>query len=221
MTTRPGRTPPVPSPSSVPARATGARVEPLPADGLAVLNADDPRVAAMAARTGARVVLVGEAASASVRAAEVRLDERGRASYTLVTPEGTAPVTLAVSGRHQVGNSLAAAAVARELGMSLSTLADALGRLRLVSTRRMDVFDRPDGVTVIDDSYNANPASTAAALRALAAMARGRRAVAVLGYLAELGEYERAGHEEVGRLAAGRGVDLLVPVGAPAAPIHD
>ena len=203
------------------ALAKGELVEALPADGLAVLNADDPRVAAMAARTGARVVLVGEAASASVRAAEVRLDERGRASYTLVTPEGTAPVTLAVSGRHQVGNTLAAAAVARELGMSLSTLADALGRLRLVSTRRMDVFDRADGVTVIDDSYNANPASTAAALRALAAMARGRRAIAVLGYLAELGGYERTGHEEVGRLAAELGVDLLIAVGTPAAPILD
>ena len=78
----------------------------------------------------------------------------------------------------------------------------------------MDVFDRPDGVTVIDDSYNANPASTAAALRALAAMGRGRRTVAVLGYMAELGEYERAGHEEVGRLAAELGVDRLVVVGA-------
>jgi len=203
------------------ALAKGELVEALPVEGLAVLNADDPRVAAMAARTGARVVLVGEADEAEVRAAGVTLDERGRASYTLVTPEGTAPVTLAVTGRHQVGNSLAAAAVARELGMSLSTLADALGRLRLVSTRRMDVFDRADGVTVIDDSYNANPASTAAALRALTAMARGRRAIAVLGYLAELGEYERTGHEEVGRLAAELGVGLLIAVGTTAAPILD
>ena len=85
----------------------------------------------------------------------------------------------------------------------------------------MDVFDRADGVTVIDDSYNANPASTAAALRALTAMARGRRAIAVLGYLAELGGYERTGHEEVGRLAAELGVDLLIAVGTTAAPILD
>lgn len=203
------------------ARAKGELVEALPADGLAVLNADDPRVAAMTARTKARTVLVGEAPAAQVRAVDVALDERGRASYTLVTPDGEAPVTLGVSGRHQVGNSLAAAAVARELGMPLSTLADALGRLWPVSTRRMDVFDRADDVTVIDDSYNANPASTAAALQALSAMARGRRAIAVLGYLAELGEYERAGHEEVGRLAAELGVDLLIVVGTPAAPIHD
>jgi UDP-N-acetylmuramoyl-tripeptide--D-alanyl-D-alanine ligase len=83
----------------------------------------------------------------------------------------------------------------------------------------MDVFDRADGVTVIDDSYNANPASTAAALRALAGMGGGtRRTVAVLGYLAELGGYERSGHEEVGRLAAELGVDLLVVV-EPAGPV--
>jgi UDP-N-acetylmuramoyl-tripeptide--D-alanyl-D-alanine ligase len=85
----------------------------------------------------------------------------------------------------------------------------------------MDVFDRADGVTVIDDSYNANPSSTAAALNALAEMGRGRRTIAVLGYMAELGEHERAGHTDVGRLAAELGVDLLVVVGEPAAPIGD
>ncbi|OLB65758.1 MAG: UDP-N-acetylmuramoyl-tripeptide--D-alanyl-D-alanine ligase [Actinobacteria bacterium 13_2_20CM_2_72_6] len=203
------------------AQAKGELVEALPPRGLAVLNADDPRVRAMAGRTAARVVLVGEAEDAEVRATDVALDERGRAAFTLVTPEGSAPVQLAVTGRHQVGNALAAAAVAREVGLPPDELAAGLGRLRLVSTRRMDVFDRADGVTVIDDSYNANPASTAAALRALAALARGRRGIAVLGYLAELGEYERAGHEEVGRLAAELGVGLLIAVGAPAAPIHD
>src|SRR5262249_62332230 len=92
--------------------------------------------------------------------------------------------------------------------MRLPDVAAGLAELRLVSARRMDVVDRADGVTVIDDSYNANPASTAAALRALTGMARGRRTIAVLGYLAELGRYERAGHEEVGRLAAELGVGL-------------
>jgi UDP-N-acetylmuramoyl-tripeptide--D-alanyl-D-alanine ligase len=85
----------------------------------------------------------------------------------------------------------------------------------------MDVFTRPDGVTVIDDSYNANPSSTAAALRALAAMSGGRRTTAVLGYMAELGEHERAGHEEVGRLAAELGVDRLIAVADNARPILD
>ena len=203
------------------ALAKGELVEALPADGLAVLNADDPLVDAMAARTGARVVRYGEAAHADVRAVDVSLDDRGRPSYTLVTPEGSAPVRLGLTGRHQVSNSLAAAAVARELGMPLAEVAGALGELGLVSTRRMDVFDRPDGVTVIDDSYNANPASMAVALRALAGMRREGRIFAALGYMAELGDFERDGHREVGRLAAELGVDRLLVVGEPAAPIHE
>ena len=196
-------------------------VEALPADGLAILNADDPRVAAMASGTPARVVTVGESAGAEVRAVDVVLDGQGRPAYTLVTPEGSAPVRLALAGRHQVGNTLVAAAVGRELGVPPADLADRLARLRLLSTRRMDVFDRPDGVTVIDDSYNANPGSVAAALHAQAALGRDRRRVAVLGYMAELGEYERAGHEEVGRLAATLGVELLITVGDGAEPIQD
>jgi UDP-N-acetylmuramoyl-tripeptide--D-alanyl-D-alanine ligase len=203
------------------ALAKGELVEALPPDGLAVLNADDPLVDAMATRTTARVVRYGEAEHADVRAVDVRLDERGRAAYTLVTPEGSAPVRLALTGRHQVWNTLAAAAVARELGMPLAELATALGELGLVSTRRMDVFDRPDGVTVIDDSYNANPASMAVALRALSGLGQDRRTVAVLGYMAELGPFERDGHFEVGQLAAELGVDRLLVVGESAAPIHD
>lgn len=203
------------------ATAKGELVEALPADGVAVLNADDPRVAAMARRTSARVVLAGEDPAATVRAEQVTVDERGRAAYQLVTPAGTASVRLAVSGRHQVGNSLLAAAVAIELGLTdPAALAARLSELRLVSTRRMDVFDRPDGVTVIDDSYNANPASTAAALRSLADLGRDRRTFAVLGYLAELGDYEHDGHAEVGRLAAELGVHRLLVVGEQAAPIR-
>ncbi|MEH0842429.1 UDP-N-acetylmuramoyl-tripeptide--D-alanyl-D-alanine ligase [Micromonospora sp. CPCC 205711] len=203
------------------ALAKGELVEALPADGLAVLNADDPLVDAMASRTSARVVRYGEAERADVRAVDVIMDDRGRAAYTLVTPEGTASVRLGLTGRHQVSNSLAAAAVARELGMPLGELAVALGELGLVSTRRMDVFDRPDGVTVIDDSYNANPASMAVALRALVGMRRGGRTFAALGYMAELGAFEDEGHREVGRLAAELGVDRLLVVGEPAAPMHE
>lgn len=203
------------------ALAKGELVEALPADGLAVLNADDPLVDAMASRTAARVVRYGESERADVRAVDVTVDGRGRPSYTLVTPEGSAPVRLGLTGRHQVSNSLAAAAVARELGMPPADLAAALGELGLVSTRRMDVFERADGVTVIDDSYNANPASTAVALRALASMRGTGRTVAVLGYMAELGDFEREGHQQVGRLAAVLGVDRLLVVGEPAAPIHE
>lgn len=198
----------------------------LPADGLAVLNADDPRVAAMAAVTAAPALLVGQAEGADLRAVDVVLDERGRASYTVAHIGESARVELGMTGAHQVGNTLAAAAVALRCGMPWAELPGALARLRAVSTRRMDVFDRADGVTVIDDSYNANPASTAAALRALSALGggvgpAGRRTVAVLGYHAELGPAERDGHAEVGELAATLGVGLLIVVGESAAPILD
>jgi UDP-N-acetylmuramoyl-tripeptide--D-alanyl-D-alanine ligase len=205
----------------VTAQAKSELVAALEPDGVAVLNADDHRVLGMTKMCRGRVVLAGEAPNADFRAVHVALDERGRPGYELVMAGERAPVRLGLTGRHQVGNTLLAAAVAGTLGMPPAEIADRLGGLRLVSSRRMDVFDRADGVTVIDDSYNANPASTAAALRALADLGRDRRTVAVLGYLAELGEYERAGHEEVGRLAAELGVDLVVAVGGEAAPIRD
>jgi UDP-N-acetylmuramoyl-tripeptide--D-alanyl-D-alanine ligase len=195
------------------ARGKGELVEALPADGVAILNADDPLVSAMAARTKARVVTFGEAEGADVRGTEVTVDGRSRAAYKM---NGLA-VKLAVAGRHQVSNTLAAAAVALELGLPAEDVAAALGEVGIVSTRRMDVFDRDDEITVIDDSYNANPSSMAAALRSLATIGAGRRKIAVLGYMAELGEFERSGHEEVGRLAAELGVDRLIAVAEAAA----
>jgi UDP-N-acetylmuramoyl-tripeptide--D-alanyl-D-alanine ligase len=203
------------------ALAKGELVEALPDSGVAVLNADDPLVAGMAPRTRARVLLTGESPAAAVRATDVALDDLGRATYTIAFQGKSGNVRLGVAGRHQVANTLAAAGVALSLGMELDDLVTALGEIGIVSSRRMDVFTRPDGVTVIDDSYNANPSSTAAALRALAAMKAGGRRIAVLGYMAELGEHERSGHEEVGRLAAELGVDRLVAVAGNARPILD
>jgi UDP-N-acetylmuramoyl-tripeptide--D-alanyl-D-alanine ligase len=199
------------------AQAKGELVEALPEDGAAILNADDPLVAGMAGRASARVVLFGESPSVAVRATDVTMDDRGRASYVL----NGSPVRLGVVGRHQVSNTLAAAAVALELGMPTADVAAALSGIAIVSSRRMDVFDRPDGVTVIDDSYNANPSSTAAALRALVAMGGGRRTVAVLGYMAELGDFADSGHADTGRLAAGLGVDRLIVVAENASAILD
>ena len=201
--------------------AKGELIEALPADGLAVLNADDPYVAAMAPRTKARVRTVGRAENAGLRAADVVLDAVGRASFELRGPEGTAPVTLRLSGAHMVGNALSAAAVALELGMPFDELPEALGALRIASERRMDVFDRTDGVTVIDDSYNANPDSMAAAIGALAAIGEGRRKLAVLGYMAELAEGELECHRRVGNQAAEAGVSYLISVQDIAAPITD
>ncbi|MCM4081509.1 UDP-N-acetylmuramoyl-tripeptide--D-alanyl-D-alanine ligase [Paractinoplanes hotanensis] len=203
------------------AQAKGELVEALPADGFAVLNADDPLVAGMAPRTAAKVLLTGESEMSDVRATGVSVDAAGRASYTLRFSGRTAEVNLAVAGRHQVANTLAAAGVALSAGLPFDELAAALGEVGIASVRRMDVFTRPDGAVVIDDTYNANPSSMAAALRALASMAGGRRTTAVLGYMAELGEHEISGHEEVGRLAAELGVDRLIVVSAEAAPVAD
>lgn len=179
--------------------------------GLVVLNTDDPRVAAMRPRARARVTGFGVGDTAEVRATDVT-GEAGRARYTLTVPAGSAPVALELYGAHHVSNTLAAAAVAAELGMPPAAIAERLsGRLRL-SPRRMDVFTRTDGVTVIDDSYNANPASMAAALDALAELGRAWRTIAVLGYMAELGDAEADAHRELGELAARYGIDVVIAV---------
>jgi len=215
------------------ARAKGELPEALPADGVAILNADDPRVLAMADRTAARVVTfscasepgAGEpgAGGAAVRAADIRLDELGRPSFTLLTPEGSAPVTLRLHGAHNVPNALAAAALARELGLDLDGIADGLRSAVARSRWRMEVHPRGDGVTVINDAYNANPESVRAGLDALAHLAGqgSGRGFAVLGHMAELGDTSRPSHEDIGEYAARAGLAGLIAVGEEAAPLLD
>jgi UDP-N-acetylmuramoyl-tripeptide--D-alanyl-D-alanine ligase len=195
------------------AEAKGELVESLPEDGTAVLNADDPLVRAMASRTRAKVLLFGESDEADVRAENVRLTDSGRPSFRLHTPSGASDVTMRLYGEHHVSNALAAAAVAHELGMSADEIAVALSEAGSLSRWRMEVTERPDGVTVVNDPYNANPESMKAALRALAAMGKGRRTWAVLGKMAELGDEALAEHDAVGRLAVRLNVSKLVAVG--------
>ncbi|MET7987586.1 MULTISPECIES: UDP-N-acetylmuramoyl-tripeptide--D-alanyl-D-alanine ligase [unclassified Streptomyces] len=195
------------------AQAKGELVESLPGDGAAILNADDPLVRAMASRTKARVILFGESGEADVRAENVRLTESGQPSFSLRTPSGCSDVTMRLYGEHHVSNALAAAAVAHELGLSADEIARALSEAGSLSRWRMEVTERPDGVTVVNDAYNANPESMRAALRALAAMGRGRRTWAVLGQMAELGDEALAEHDAVGRLAVRLNVGKLVAVG--------
>lgn len=201
------------------AEAKGELVEALPADGVAVLNADDPAVRAMSSRTVARVVLVGEAPDADVRADGVTLDDRGRPSFTLRAGGESARVSLDLVGRHHVGNALAVAAVAVECGMPVADVAAALGRARAVSRWRMEVTERADGVRVVNDAYNANPDSMAAALRAVRSMGAPGRTIAVLGTMLELGDRSEHEHRRVGELAAELGVDRLVVVGEAATSI--
>ncbi|MFE1949025.1 UDP-N-acetylmuramoyl-tripeptide--D-alanyl-D-alanine ligase [Streptomyces sp. NPDC059524] len=200
------------------AEAKGELVEALPADGTAILNADDPLVRAMASRTRAKVLLFGEAADADVRAENVRLTENGQPAFSLHTPTGCSEVTLRLYGEHHVSNALAAAAVAHDLGMSVEEIALALSEAGTLSRWRMEVTERPDGVTIVNDAYNANPESMRAALRALTAMGQARRAAggrtwAVLGQMAELGDESLAEHDAVGRLAVRLNVSKLVAVG--------
>ncbi|QRP48761.1 UDP-N-acetylmuramoyl-tripeptide--D-alanyl-D-alanine ligase [Amycolatopsis sp. FDAARGOS 1241] len=206
------------------AKAKGELVEALPdadAGGVAVLNFDDPLVAAMASRTTARVVGVGESASAQVRAVDIRLDDEARASFRLLTPAGEAQVTLPLHGEHHVGNALSAAAIALELGATPDEVAQRLSALERRSAHRMAVTTRPDGVTVLNDAYNANPESVRAALKALASMRRtGRRAWAVLGVMGELGADSVSEHDSIGRLVVRLNIDKLVVVGDEAAPMH-
>ncbi|ANZ19231.1 UDP-N-acetylmuramoyl-tripeptide--D-alanyl-D-alanine ligase [Streptomyces noursei] len=203
------------------AQAKGELVESLPVaedGGVAVLNADDPYVRAMASRTKARTVFFGESADAAIRAENVRLNGLGQPSFTLHTPSGCSDVTMRLYGEHHVSNALAAAAVAHELGMPVDEIAAALSEAGTLSRWRMEVTERADGVTVVNDAYNANPESMRAALRALVAMgaagrARGGRTWAVLGEMAELGEESLAEHDAVGRLVVRLNVSKLVAVG--------
>lgn len=189
-------------------RAKSELPEALPADGTAVLNADDPRVHAMGARTGARVLRYSAAGApgADVTAESVVIGEDLRPRFRLASAWGSAGVTLAARGAHQVGNALAAAGAALACGTPLEAVVAGLER-GVLSHWRMELTRTPAGATVVNDAYNANPASVAAALRALAALPA-RRRLAVLGEMAELGPEGPAEHRAVAALAAELGIEL-------------
>ncbi|MFD7025288.1 UDP-N-acetylmuramoyl-tripeptide--D-alanyl-D-alanine ligase [Promicromonospora sukumoe] len=206
--------------------------------GSVVLNADDLRVAAMAGQVapGTALRTFGTIPTADVRAEDVSVDATGRASFTLRVAPSVAPstaqtaddgeqradVALQLVGPHHVSNALAAATVALRLGVPVPDVAQRLTEATARSPHRMAVTERPDGVTVIDDAYNANPDSMKAALRTLAVMAgRTRRSVAVLGEMRELGEGARAAHDEIGRLVVRLNIKQLVVVGDGAYHIHE
>lgn len=216
------------------ARAKAEIVAGLAPGGIAVLNADDLRVQAMAARAPGPVITFGTTTGADVRAVDLRIDRAGRAGFTLdvapvlPVPEpadaGGAPterqraeVTLRLVGEHHAHNALAAAAAALAVGLPTAEVAAGLSTADVLSPHRMHVVERPDGVTVVDDSYNANPDSVRAALRALAVLAgRERRSIAVLGEMMELGPDARTEHEAIGLQVVRLNIGLTVVVGTGA-----
>lgn len=202
------------------AAAKGEAVEALGPDGVAVLNADDPLVAPMVHRSGGRSVTFGAGPAADVRAVDLRLDDMARPGFTLHTPAGDAPVQMAMVGEHMAANACAAAAVALQFGMAPARIAELLSAATPRSQWRMEVHRSPNGVTVINDSYNANPESMRAALRSLVAMAGAGRTFAVLGEMRELGADSIAAHDEIGRLAVRLDVSKTIAVGQGARPLY-
>ncbi len=196
-------------------RASREPVEWLGADGVAIVNADDPVVRGFADGARARVVTFGVEAPADVRAEEVELGSEARAAFTLVSGAEREPVELQVPGEHMVPNALAAAAGGLWLGMTVAECAAALKGAR-IAPWRMETFRTSSGVLVVNDAYNANPESMAAALKTARWMARSGRLGAVLGHMAELGPISFDEHEKVGEVVVRIGVDRLVTVGEEA-----
>jgi UDP-N-acetylmuramoyl-tripeptide--D-alanyl-D-alanine ligase len=186
-------------------------VRALAADGVAVLNADDPRVAGMARDTRARVVTYGRAGAAHVRAIGEPLEDEPGLRFTLETGGERQDVTLGLAGRHNVTNALAAAAAGVALGIPLAQIARGLGGVRPVAGRC--VWRQAGAVAILDDTYNASPVSVRAALETVHAHRRGRRVIVVLGDMLELGAISDEAHREVGRAVAALPADALIGVG--------
>ncbi len=210
------------------ATGKGELVEALPASGIAVLNADDPLVLAMAARTEAAVltyggdpsagVATGPAARPDVMAGDIRLDRTLRPTFTVMSDWGTAELTLGVRGAHMAINAAGALAAALAAGVGFDDALGGLARAAL-SPWRMDVNEAPNGLLVINDAYNANPTSMRAALGSLSAIDADRR-VAVVGVMAELGDEGPSEHRAVAEEADAAGVRIIAvdsPAYGPAA----
>ncbi len=205
------------------ALAKSELVAALPAGGVAVLNADDPLTAAMAAtatEVGARVSTFGESAAADTRISNITLDALARPNFRLSADDQQADIRLQFSGEHSAANAAAAAAAALAVGMPLDLIAARLTAAQPRSRWRMEIARSPAGVTVVNDAYNANPESMRAALKALAAMECTGTRWAVLGEMLELGDGSRDEHDRLGRLAVRLDIARLLAVGEGARPIH-
>lgn len=188
-----------------------ALVRALPASGAAVLNADDPRVLGMAADTRARVVTFGATPGAAVRLASAVVDDGDGLRFSLAHGDERAEVRLALAGRHNVLNALAAAAAGVACGLGLAEVARGLGAAQPVKGRC--VWREAGGVRILDDSYNANAISLRAALETVAAGRGSGRLVIALGDMLELGAIADEAHRDAGRQVAALGVDEFLGIG--------
>jgi UDP-N-acetylmuramoyl-tripeptide--D-alanyl-D-alanine ligase len=202
-------------------RAKSEMVTDLLDTDVAVLNADDPRVVPMAGLTAARVVWFGLGPDADVRAVDISAHARGTDFTVRLATGESAPVRFGVLGEHHVMNALAAIAASTQLGVPLQSVVEALETVTLAERWRMQLMGGRDGITVINDAYNASPDSMAAALKTLAQVqAPGTRTIAVLGEMSELGEFSGEEHDRIGLLAVRLGISQLVVVGQGARRLH-
>lgn len=202
-------------------RAKAEMVTELPPDAVALLHGDDPRVDEMAGMTRARVVRFGVGEGNDLRADDVQATATGT-TFDYLADGVRHPVALRILGEHHVTNALAALGVAHELGIPAERAIAAIETVPRAERWRMEVLEPGNGVTVINDAYNASPDSTAAALKTLAQITRGGpgRSIAVLGEMAELGEYAQEEHDRIGRLVVRLNISQLVVVGERARHIH-
>ena len=198
------------------AQAKSELITSLGSGGTAILGTYDQFTPAMKVADGVAVLTFGERSDCNVRAADVEIRE-GRPHFDLVTKSGRAAVGMRLVGLHQIPNALAAAAISSALGLSVDQIAGALSMAELASKWRMEIFEL-NGRLMINDSYNANPESMAAALRTLALFAqeRGGSSWAVLGKMHELGPSENTDHVAIGKLVSDLGIDQLLTVSMPA-----
>jgi UDP-N-acetylmuramoyl-tripeptide--D-alanyl-D-alanine ligase len=188
------------------AQAKGELIEALPPQGVAILNADDERVIAMRSRSVAPIQSFGESANADIRITELRLDAHGCALFDISTPSGSATVNLSIPGRHMAHNAAAAIAVGEALGVPLSQMVESL-RSATISDRRMQMKTTRNGALLLDDCYNANPTSMAAAIETLAQISATRK-VAVLGIMAEIENPESA-YAKIAHMAQAGNIEII------------
>lgn len=193
----------------------------LSTDDVAVLNYDDQRVAQMAGQTSARVVWFGLGSGAQVRASEVNASASGTTFVLTLASGESRPVSFRVLGEHHVMNALAAAASAELLGLGIDDIVTALESVQTAERWRMEVMGGKDGITIINDAYNASPDSMAAAVRTLKQIAApGQRTIAVLGEMSELGEFSGEEHDRIGLMVVRLNISQLVVVGKAARRLH-
>lgn len=181
-------------------------IEALPNSGTAILNADDSRVLAMRDATGAKILTYGESVKADVHLLSCKINDLGCAEAEVATPWGNVQLSMQVAGRHMAQNALAAICVAGALGLEMQTVANAISTAK-ISDSRMQMRKLKTGTLVIDDSYNANPASMRAALETLATLPA-KRKFAFCGLMAELAESESE-HDAIRKFAENLGIEMI------------